>query len=138
MANLTYKNVHSIVRENAMRHSRTGRIIVIIASACLLLALGCGLLGLAVQQGAITPRNINVQLGPLIIIARGPRSFVCAQQADPTSNLCDRLSSAPRPAFYRMWLFWYIPGRGTQSTRILAQWTLPLRNESRNQNDRRR
>jgi hypothetical protein len=120
-----------------MRHSKTGHIIIITASACLLLALGCGLLGLAVQQGVITPKNINVELGPLIFIARGPRSFVCPQQTDPTSYRCYQLSSAPGPAFYRMWLFWYTPGRGTQSAHILAQWALPLRNESRNQGNRR-
>jgi len=110
-----------------MRHSRTGRIIAIIAGACLALVLGCGLLGLAVQQGVVTPRNINVQFGPLILIARGPRSFVCLQNGDPFSNLCDRRSFTPGPAIYRVWLFWYTPGRGTDSTRILTQWTLPLR-----------
>src|SRR5690349_22197464 len=47
---------------SVMRHSRTGRILGLLAGACLLLALGCGMLGLAVQQRVITPKDVNVQL----------------------------------------------------------------------------
>ena len=122
-----------------MRHSRTSRIIAISASICLLLALGCGLLGLAVQQRVITPRDINVQVGPLIIIARGPDPLNCPQQATTITNLCDLTKSlAARPGVYRIWVFWYTPGRGTQSTRILAVWRIPLREESRTQGPRPR
>jgi hypothetical protein len=116
-----------------MRRSKTARIVVVVASVCLLFALGCGLLGLAVQQGMVTPKNITVQLGPLIFITRGPRSFACLQNGDPLANLCDRVSSAPRTSVYRVWLFWYMPGRGTESTRILSAFTLPLNPDSRGQ-----
>ena len=122
-----------------MRHSRTSRIIAISASICLLLALGCGLLGLAVQQRVVTPKDIHVQLGPLILIARGPDSLNCPQQATTITNLCDLTKSlAARPDVYRVWVFWYRPGRGTQSTHILAVWRLALRNEERIQGPRPR
>jgi hypothetical protein len=110
-----------------MRHSKTGRIIAVSASACLLFALGCGLLGLAVQQRVITLMEINVQLGPLSIVTRAPRSSVCPEKTDPLTNLCDRFSTIPRPAFYGIWLFLSTPERGPRSTRVLAHWTLPLR-----------
>ncbi len=116
-----------------MRHSKTGRIITISAGACLLLALGCGLLGLAVQQRVITLTDINVELGPLSIITHAPRSSVCPQpkKADPLANLCDRFSSIHGPPSYRILLFWSTPERGPQSSRVLASWTLPLRDEAR-------
>jgi hypothetical protein len=110
-----------------MRHPRTGRILSIMASACLLLVLGCGLSGLAVQQRVITLADINAQLGPLIIVTRGPSTFICPRQNNPTANLCDRLSAAPRPAAYRVWVFWYEPRRGSGSTRTLANWTFSVR-----------
>src|SRR6476620_6384698 len=115
-----------------MRNSKTGRIIGICASACLLFALGCGLLGLAVQQRVITLMEINMQLGPLSVITHAPRSSVCPEKADPLANVCDRFSAIPRPAFYRIWLFWSMPARGPRATRVLAHWTLPLRDQSRN------
>ena len=115
-----------------MRHSKTGRMIGICASACLLFALGCGLLGLAVQQRVITLMDINMQLGPLSIITRAPRSSVCPQKADPLTNLCDRFSAMPRDASYRIWVFLNMPERGPQSSRVLATWALPLRDELRN------
>src|SRR5690348_9149872 len=98
------------------QRSRAGRVPTLAVSACLLLALGCGLLGLAVQQRVITPADINLRLGPLIIVTRGPRSFQCPWQNNPTTNLCDRLSAAPRPAVYRVWVFWHRLRRGTDST----------------------
>jgi hypothetical protein len=121
-----------------MLNSKIGRIIALTAGAGLLLALGVGLFGLAVQQGAIAPQDFKVELGPLIVIARGPRSLTCTQSAAAASNLCGRLGPPPGPQLYRMWLFWYTPGRGTQSARILAQWALPLRDGSRNPNNRSR
>src|SRR6478752_1524942 len=110
-----------------MRYSSTRRIIAISASICLLLALGCGVLGLAVQQGAVIAPAINVQLGPLIITTLGPRSFTCPLQNGPSMNICDGLRIVPRLAAYRIWLLWDTPGRGTQSMRTLVQWTLPAR-----------
>ena len=113
-----------------MRHSKTGRILALLAGACLLLTLSCGLLGLAIQQRVLTPRDINAQLGPLIIIARGPDPLNCPQQDTTTAKLCDLTKSlAARPDVYRVWVFWYTPGRGTQSTHSLAVWRLPLREE---------
>ena len=110
-----------------MRHSKTERIIAISASICLLLALGCGLLGLTVQQGAVTPPDINVQLGPLVITTLGPRSFNCPPQNGPSMNICDGLRIVPRLAAYRIWLLWDAPRRGTDSVRTLAEWTVPVR-----------
>ena len=110
-----------------MHLSKTGRLITLLASACLLLAFGCGLLALAVQQGALTPPDINVQLGPLILTTLGPRSFVCPPQNNPSMNICDGLNIVPRLAAYRIWLLWYTPGHGTESTRTIVQWTLPVR-----------
>src|SRR5256885_1063147 len=87
-----------------MHHSKTERIIAISASICLLLALGCGLLGLGVQQGAVTPPDINVQLGPLVITTLGPRSFNCPLQNGPSMNICDGLRIVPRlAAIKRTW-----------------------------------
>ena len=110
-----------------MRHPKTGRILTFLGSACLLLVLGCGLLGLGIQQGAITPRDINVQLGPLIITTLGPHSFVCPPQNGPSMNICDGLNIVPRLTAYRIWLLWETPVRGTESTRTLIQWTIPVR-----------
>lgn len=110
-----------------MRHAETGRLIAQFASACLLLVLSCGLLGVAVQQRVITPRDIHVQFGPLLIITRGPSSFNCPPQSNPHENLCDRMRLAPLPPVYRMWLYWDLPGHGTESTRAIAQWALPVR-----------
>ena len=115
-----------------MRHSKTAHMLVITSSACLLLALGCGLLGLAVQQRVMTLTDINVELGPFSVVTHAPRSSVCPDKADPLTNLCDRFSTTPGPAFYRILLFWSAPERGPQSTRVLAHWALPLRDESRN------
>ena len=109
-----------------MRH-----IFAISASACLLLALGCGLLGLAVQQRVISPGDITLQLGPLSIITHAPRSAVCPEKADPLTNVCDRFSVFPAPASYRIWIFWSTPKRGPQAARVLAHWVLPLRDPSR-------
>jgi hypothetical protein len=115
-----------------MRYSKAGRMIAIYVSACLLFALGCGLLGLAVQQRVFTLVDINMQLGPLSIITHAPRSSVCPEKADPLANLCDHFSGIPGPAYYRIWLFLSTPERGPRSTRVLAHWALPLRTESRN------
>lgn len=110
-----------------MHLSKTGRILALLAGTCLLLALGCGMLGLAVQQGTIVPPDINVQLGPLIVTTLGPRSFNCPPQNGPSMNICDGLRVVPQLTAYRIWLLWYTPGRGTESTRTIVQWTLPVR-----------
>ena len=107
--------------------SKTGRLISLVASACLLLAFGCGLLGLTAQQGAITLPDIKVQLGPFIITTLGPRSFTCPPQNGPSMNVCDGLSVVPRLVAYRIWFHWYTPGRGAESLRTLVQWTIPVR-----------
>jgi hypothetical protein len=110
-----------------MQLSKTGRILALLASACLLLALACGLLGLAVQQGAVTLPDIKVQLGPLIIITLGPRSFTCPPENGSGMNVCAGLSVVPRLTAYRIWLHWHTPGRGTESMHTIVHWTLPVR-----------
>jgi len=110
-----------------MRHSKTRRIIAIAAGACLLAALGCGLLGLAVQQRVIALAEIHLELGPLSAVTHGPRSSVCPEKADPLANVCDRFSAIRRSASYQIWLFWSAPERGPHATRVLAHWALPLR-----------
>ena len=115
-----------------MRHGKTGRIIALGAGICLLVVLSCGLLGLAAQQRVIALTDINMQLGPLSIITHAPRSSVCPEKADPLTNLCDRFSAIPGTASYRILLFWRTPEGGPRATRVLAHWTLPLHDESRN------
>jgi hypothetical protein len=115
-----------------MRHSKTKRIIAISAGICVLFALGCGLLGLAVQQRVIALADSTMQLGSLSIITHAPRASVCPEKADPLTNVCDRFSAIPGPASYRIWLFWSTPERGPRSTRVLAHWILPLPDRSRN------
>src|SRR5438045_1863741 len=110
-----------------MRHSKIGRMIALGAGVCLLFALGCGLLGLALQQRVIALTDINIQLGPLSMITHAPRSSVCPQKADPLANVCDRFSAIPGPASYRIWIFLDTPERGPRATRVLAHWILPLR-----------
>jgi hypothetical protein len=110
-----------------MQRSKTGRIIAICAAICLLLAFSCGLLGLGVERGAVTPPDINIQIGPLVISTLGPRSFNCPLQNGPSMNICDGLRIVPRLAAYRIWLLWDAPGRGGQSVRTLAEWALPVR-----------
>jgi hypothetical protein len=115
-----------------MIRSKLARIGAIGAGACLLLALGCGLLGLAVQQRMIAPTSMAVQLGRLSIITRAPRPPICPEKTDPLTNVCDRFSAFPAPAAYRIWVFWSTPGRGPGSARVLAHWVLPLRDTARN------
>lgn len=110
-----------------MRRSRTGRIVTVSACACLLVALGCGLLGLAVQQRIIILGDTHMELGPLSIATQAPRSSVCPEKADPLTNICDRFSAQPRPATYWIWLFLSTPEHGPRSTRVLAHWIVPLR-----------
>ena len=110
-----------------MRHSRIGRIVAMAAGLGLLAALGCGLLGLAVQQRVVVLADVDMQLGPLSVVGYAPGSPVCPQKADPLANVCDRFSSVPRPASYRIWLFLSAPERGPRATRVLAHWSLPLR-----------
>ena len=98
----------------------------------MLLALGCGLLGLAVQQRAVTPADVTMQFGPLSIVTQGPRPSVCPEKADPLTNVCDRFSAFPAQASYRIWVFWNTPGRGARSARVLAHWVLTLREPARN------
>jgi hypothetical protein len=109
-----------------MRHSKIGRMLGLCASLCLLGVLGCGLLGLAIQQRVVPLTDLTMQVGPLSIITHAPRSSVCPQKADPLTNLCDRFSSIPGPASYRILLFWSTPERGPRAMRVLAHWTLPL------------
>jgi hypothetical protein len=117
-----------------MRQPKIGRILGLLFGICLLLVLGCGLLGLAVQQRVITPKDINLQFGQLIIIARGPDPRNCPQQDTTITNLCDLTKSlAARPDIYRVWVFWYTPGRGPQSTHTLVVWRLPLRKDEHTQ-----
>jgi hypothetical protein len=106
------------------------RMIVMIAGVGLLAALGCGLLGLAVQQRLVTLSDLDLQIGPLSIVTHAPRSSVCPQKADPLTNVCDRFSAMPGPASYRIWLFLSAPERGPRATRVLAHWIVPLSERS--------
>jgi hypothetical protein len=112
--------------------SKTRHIIVGGVSVCMLFALGCGLLGLSIQQRVITPADMTMQFGPFSIIAHGPRPSVCPEKADPLTNVCDRFSAFPAPASYRIWVFWNTPERGARPARVLAHWVLPLRDPARN------
>ena len=118
--------------QRVRRFAMTKRIIAISAGICLLFALGCGLIGLAVRQRVIMLADSTMQLGPLSIITHAPRSSICPEKADPLKNVCDRFSATPGPASYRIWLFWSTPEHGPRSTRVLAHWILPLPDQSRN------
>lgn len=114
-----------------MRHSRTGRAIAISAGACLLLALGCGLLSLAVERRVFTLGSANVQVGPLVLITRAPRSSICPLKSDPVANICERFSANPGPAVYHIWIFVSTRERGAPSMELLAHWAIPQRSDAR-------
>jgi hypothetical protein len=113
-----------------MRHSKIERIIIV-SVVGLLVVLGCGLLGIGVQQRVIAFADMNVQLGPLSLRTQAPQSSICPQKADPLANVCDRFSASPRPAYYRILLLWNSPEQGAQSRRVLVSWALRLRDEAR-------
>ncbi len=74
-----------------MRRSKTERIITISASICLLLVLGCGLLGLGVQQGAGYRRISTYNLEPLVSSPLLDRVRSIALQ-NGQMNICDGLT----------------------------------------------
>jgi hypothetical protein len=114
-----------------MRHSKIERVIAVILGVGLFVVLGCGLLGVTVQQRVVTLADINVQLGPLSLRTHAPQSSICPEKADPLTNVCDRFSAIPRPASYRILLFWNAPERGAQTRSLLAAWTIPVRDAVR-------
>jgi hypothetical protein len=116
-----------------MRHSKTERVIAVSLGVGLLVLLSCGLLATVVQQRVITLADMNVQLGPLSLRTHAPQSSICPEKADPLTNVCDRFSASPRPAYYRVLLFWNSSERGAPSRSVLASWTIPVRDAVRDE-----
>jgi hypothetical protein len=68
----------------------------------MILALSCGLGAVAVQQGAITTPNLNLQVGGVRLVG------VTSRFPDCTRLLvrgCTRLNQVPTAHIYTLWLF---------------------------------
>jgi hypothetical protein len=93
---------------------RTWRhVALIIAIACTILTLSCGLGGVAVRQGVVAPPNVNVELGSMRVIGISSISPECTRLIIPG---CIGLDPVNAPRIYTLWLF-------QQSER--ASWSQP-------------
>jgi len=86
---------------------------LIIAIACTILALGCGLGDVAVRQGIFTPPNVNIELGSMRVVGISSISPECTRLLIPG---CIGLEPANITHIYTLWLF-------RQSTR--DSWNQP-------------
>jgi hypothetical protein len=75
---------------------------LIVAIACTILALGCGLGGVAVRQGIVAPPNVHVELGSVRVIGINSNSPECSQLSLPG---CIGLAPANIAHIYTLWLF---------------------------------
>jgi len=75
---------------------------LIVVIACTILALGCGLGGVAVRQGALTPPNINLDLGSMRLVGIKSNSPECIRLIIPG---CIGLDPVNAPRIYTLWLF---------------------------------
>jgi hypothetical protein len=75
---------------------------LIIAIACTILVLGCGLGGVAVRQGIVVPPNLNVELGSMRVIGIKSNAPECARLIIPG---CSGLDRPYTPQIYTLWLF---------------------------------
>jgi hypothetical protein len=86
-----------------MRVGQTSRhAALILALACAILALSCGLSSVAVREGVLTPPNVNVELGSMRVV--GIRSIApeCTRLIIPG---CIGLDQVNAPRIYTLWLF---------------------------------
>ena len=75
---------------------------LIIAIACTILALGCGLGGVAVREGIVAPPNVDVGLGNMRVIGISSNSPECIRLIIPG---CTGLDPVNAPRIYTLWLF---------------------------------
>jgi hypothetical protein len=86
-----------------MHTRRTWRHATLIAViACVILALGCGLGGVAVRQGMVAPPNVYFELGSMRVVGISSNSPECSQLSIPG---CIGLAPANITHIYTLWLF---------------------------------
>jgi hypothetical protein len=76
--------------------------VLIVALACAILVLGCGLGGVAVRQGMLVPPNLNLELGSMRVVGIKSNSPECARLSIPG---CVGLDPANVAHVYTLWLF---------------------------------
>ena len=77
-------------------------IALIAAIACTILALGCGLGGVAVRQGIVAPPNVYIELGSVRVVGISSNSPECSRLSIPG---CAGLEPADITHIYTLWLF---------------------------------
>jgi hypothetical protein len=75
---------------------------LLIAIACAILVLGCGLGAVAVRQGVLTPPNVNLELGRMRVVGIRSNSPECTRLIIPG---CIGLEPANITHIYTLWLF---------------------------------
>jgi hypothetical protein len=86
-----------------MHLRRTWRHAMLIAViACVILALGCGLGGVAVRQGMVAPPNVYLELGSMRVVGISSNSPECSRLSIPG---CIGLAPANITHIYTLWLF---------------------------------
>ena len=70
--------------------------------ACVILALGCGLGGVAVRQGIVAPPNVYLELGSMRVVGINSNSPECTRLSIPG---CIGLEPANITHIYTLWLF---------------------------------
>jgi hypothetical protein len=86
---------------------------LIVVIGCTILALGCGLGGVAVRQGVLTPPNVYVELGGMRVVGINSKSPECSRLSIPG---CIGLEPADINHIYTLWLF---------QQRERASWSQP-------------
>lgn len=86
---------------------------LIIAIACTILALSCGLGSVAVRQGIVAPPNVYVELGSMRVVGISSNSPECTRLIIPG---CSGLDPVNAPRIYTLWLF---------QQRERASWSQP-------------
>jgi hypothetical protein len=75
---------------------------LIISIACAILALGCGLGGVALRQGIVAPPNVNLELGNMRVVGISSNSPECSLLSIPG---CIGIKPANITRIYTLWLF---------------------------------
>ena len=75
---------------------------LIIAIACTIFALGCGLGSVAVRQGIVAPPNVYVELGNMRVVGINSNSPECIRLSIPG---CIGMEPADITHIYTLWLF---------------------------------
>ena len=75
---------------------------LLLAIACAILALGCGLGSAAVRQGIVAPPNLNIELGSVRVVGINSNSPECTRLVIPG---CIGLEPVNVAHIYTLWLF---------------------------------